>query len=108
MLPAVKPGEWVLCQGVRSLDDIKNGGIYIFVETDSLRLKKARKNPDRESCTLISLNAEYPPDELPYASIREVWEYHSKISFDLDQSPQNGILQEIRDEIAEIRRGLEK
>ncbi|PRP67936.1 LexA family transcriptional regulator [Nonlabens agnitus] len=111
MLPVLQPNEWVMGRAVESLRQANDGKIYVVVTSDTVVVKKLRKD-SQERVMLISLNNEYPIIEQDVAEISELWEVNSKLSFDLDVhegqeamiSLKQG-LDSLRDEIASIKKG---
>ncbi len=103
MYPAFKEGEWVLTKALGNVSEVKSGNIYVIVERESIRLKKIKKIPGDTHFTLLSLNREYPPAEVQTHEVLELWEYHSKISYDLETSTSSEMLQKIYEDIQVLK-----
>lgn len=109
MLPALKPGEWVLGRAVESIEDLKNNKLFVVVLQDSVLVKKIRKHEGQALLSLISLNEEYPPVTVNSFEVREIWEVHSKIAFDLeDRSAPEVTLEQIHKSIASLKEEIEQ
>lgn len=104
MLPLVQPKDWVLGEAVNSIDDVKNGDYCIIVESKSIRLKKVEKQ--EKGIQLISLNPEYPPTQVAYGKILEIWKYHSKISIGTSTIDSVYTLENLYKEVQEIKEKL--
>jgi len=104
MMPAIKPDDWILARAVSNMDELKNGKVYVIVEQESVRVKKVQKNAD--TLTLISINTEYPAVEIALSDVKEVWEFHSKLSTAMDVQPSNVLLKEIKTDLEEIKNRL--
>lgn len=102
MIPLVQPKDWVLAEAINSIDELKNDGIYIIVEADSIRLKKIKQLENEIS--LISLNPDYAPVTIPVENVLEIWKYHSKISIGTPNIPFT--LENIYKEIQAIKESL--
>ena len=101
MIPAIKPDDWILARALTNLNEVRDGKVYVIVERDTIRVKKVQKSNDH--LTLISLNNEYPAVQVPLAEIKEIWEFHSKLSTAMDTQPSNQLLLEIKTDLEEIK-----
>ncbi len=108
MSPIIQPGEWVLARAVDSLQDIRNGQIYVVVESRSIRIKEVHLSDDMKELRLVSYNTDYPPVSIESTDILEVWEYHSKVSIGLPLQESSEVLRDIYTEIARMKDLLEK
>lgn len=107
MLPAVKPGDWILAKAVERISDIKNGQVYVIVEEGSVRLKKL-ENIEKQECVILhSLNKEYGPERISYEGIVELWAFHSRISFDLEEPIDGAMIGEMYHDIKYIKQQLQ-
>lgn len=104
MYPLLHPGEWVLAQGVESIDDINDGALCVVILQDSVLVKKIQKG--NAQSILISQNPEYPPLHISNTEIMEVWKVHSKISSELDTLPQQYSLEQIQESLEELRQEI--
>lgn len=80
MLP-MEPGSVVIASFVERLEDVKDGRTYIVATQEGLVYKRLRHVPDTNALSLISDNEVYPPYQLEYADIREIWQYQAHLSF---------------------------
>lgn len=103
MLPLIAPGEWLITQAVESLNDVINEKIYVVVEQDGIRVKKVIKDDKSQQLILISSNADYPTASIDYTHIQELWEFHSKITRELNESLPSNSLDRLAQDIAEIK-----
>ena len=106
MVPAVQSGDWIIAQAVENLDDVKNSETYIVVDESSVRFKKVRKDIQPGTLSLISLNPDYPIDSISLDQVRELWHFHSKLSFDLETDPLHRKLDQIQEELREVKERL--
>lgn len=106
MLPNFQPEDWVLGKAVSNLDEINDNKVYVVVTSDSVVVKKVRKIPGEARLLLISLNENYPPFELKFNEIRELWQVNSKLTFNLDSISENGILRQLQESMEELKAQL--
>lgn len=83
MVPTILPSEWIITKAVEDLSQIKDNKIYVVVDNDGIRIKQVRNELHMRSLTLISLNEEYGTELLAYDEVKEVWEFHSKLTKEL-------------------------
>lgn len=81
MMPMIQDKSWVICTAVEKLDEIKDNGIYVVVEEESIRLKMLRKDDENNVLNLISLHPDYSPMQVPYENVVEIWRFHSQLNF---------------------------
>ncbi len=104
MLPIIMPGEWIICKALTNINEIKSENIYVVVENQSVRIKKVVPNHNHNSLTLISTNPEYPNNIVPFHEIKEIWEFHSKLTKETEPIiTQNTILNQIKNDINSIK-----
>lgn len=108
MLPVILPDEWIITKAVANITDIKNGNIYVIVQEDSIRIKKVILDLERRQLALISINPDYPTEILDFSDVKEVWEYHSRITQNLADTSDTRKLDEIHKEILEIKAAVVK
>ena len=101
MSPAILDNDWILAKAISNLDEIKDGKIYVIVEEESVRVKKVRKL--ESSIQLISINKDYPSVEVDRSAVREIWEFYSKISKDVDTQANVDLLRDIKSDLEEIK-----
>ena len=102
MLPALQPKEWVIGKAVNSITEIGSNSIYVIVLQDSVVVKKIRRNEDNSILTLISINPEYLPYTIQVHQIQELWEVNSKLTFDIDTSPETAGLKQLQEAMATL------
>jgi transcriptional regulator with XRE-family HTH domain len=98
MMP-MESGTIVICKYVESLRDVKDHKTYVIVsQRDGLVYKRVQHHKDQQSLLLISDNENYPPYDIPYEEIKEIWAYHAHLSFsDIKQSFQSALEEKIAD-----------
>lgn len=101
MSPAISDNDWILAKAISNMDEIKDGNIYVIVEEDSVRVKKVRKL--ESTLQLISINKDYPSVEVERRAVREVWEFYSKISKEVDTQVNADLLRDIKSDLEEIK-----
>ncbi len=73
MIPELYPKDWIICEAVESLDNLKNGEIAVIIEKESVRVKTIQHSEDGHHLLLISANEEYPIAIVPTHEIKEIW-----------------------------------
>ncbi len=109
MMPTIRPSEWVITKALSNIEEVKSGNIYVVVEDDGIRIKKVINNPQNKTLTLVSINPEYPTDTVTYTEVKEIWEYHSKITKEVSLQSPSKKLEAIHEDLRELRseiRGL--
>lgn len=107
MEPNLRAGEWVLGKAVDSIGYISEGKIHVIVTYDSVLVKKLyRMANDASKVRLVSINPEYQPIEVEVASIQELWQINSKLTFSLDPNVENHLLQELKEAMEELKKEL--
>ncbi len=104
MTPLVYPDDWVLTRAVNSMDEVKDGNIYVIIEQNSIRLKQIKKSKDK--LTLISLNPDYAPTTVATSEILEIWEYFACISSGTDRLASMPTLEDIYTELQDIKKKI--
>ncbi|UBM57779.1 LexA family transcriptional regulator [Marinilongibacter aquaticus] len=79
MVPLVYNNDWIFAKALNDYSEVRNEGVYVIIQADSIRLKKLRK-PSEDVLELHSLNPDYPPVQVDRSSVLEVWEYHSRMA----------------------------
>ena len=82
--------------------------MYVVVTADSVLVKKIQKENATTYVNLISLNPEYSPIRLDRSEIRELWQVNSKLSFDLESDLQSISLQNLHQEMKELKEEVRK
>lgn len=108
MMPSIQPEEWIITKAIGDMSDIKNGNIYVVVEDSGIRIKRIIADDDKKRLTLISINPEYPTDQIAYDQVKEIWEFYSKITQQVSLQSTNHKLDEIHQDIKDLRGLLEK
>lgn len=81
MLP-IEPGTIIISKYVESLDDIKDDKTYVVVSNQSgLVYKRVKNLPEQQKLTLHSDNEAYPPYDMSYSEVGELWQYYAHVSF---------------------------
>ncbi|WP_373057149.1 XRE family transcriptional regulator [Zunongwangia sp. H14] len=106
MLPNYRPGEWVMGKAIGGIDELNNNKVYVVVLYDSVLVKKVQKLPDPSKMLLISLNEEYLPIEVKVNQIQELWQVNSKLTFNLDNPSENGLFQQLKQSMEELKKEL--
>ena len=88
MLP-MESGSIVICEYVENLTNIKEMKTYVVVsKREGLVYKRVRINRSGQALALVSDNPVYPPYELPFEEISEIWKYYAHISFSDEPTQQ--------------------
>lgn len=103
MTPVLHSGEWILSKAVEDWDDLGASRMYVVVTVDSILVKKLQKDSRSTFINLISLNPEYAPVRIDKSEIRELWEVNSKLSFELNADSENVTLQNLHQEMRELK-----
>ena len=80
MLP-IEPGSIVIGQYVERLQDVQSGKTYIVVSADGIVYKRLRKSTGENYFIAVSDNSTFPPYEIHFPEIKELWQYHCHIAF---------------------------
>ena len=103
MTPVLQSDEWIVGKAVDDWDNLKSKSMYVVVTADSILVKKVQKDNQTTYVNLISLNPEYAPIRIDRSEIRELWQVNSKLTFDLEVSLQNVSLQNLHQEMRELK-----
>ena len=80
MLP-IADGAWIVCEYVEDWTRLKDGDRYVIVtEQDGVTFKIGYKRHPQQQILLCSANPIYPPFEVDFEQVREVWKYRLCIS----------------------------
>jgi transcriptional regulator with XRE-family HTH domain len=81
MLP-IPDGAWIVCEYLEDWTSLKDGDRYVIVtEQDGVTFKIGYKlHPQEQKILLCSANPIYPPFEVDFEQVREVWKYRLCIS----------------------------
>lgn len=108
MYPALLSGEWVIAQAIHNIADIKNGNIYVIVEEEGIRVKKVIKRAENQELLLQSINPDYPSDVITFDQVKELWEFHSKLTKDLSIETQQKKLDDIHKEVLAVKQLIKR
>ena len=108
MTPVLKSGEWIVGKAVEGWDTVKSNRMYVVVTSDSILVKKIRKNDGATLVNLISLNPEYSPILMEQGEVRELWQVHSKLTFDMETDSTTASLQNLHQEMKELKEEVRK
>lgn len=108
MLPAIKPGDWVIGKAISSLEEIVNERVYVVVLYDSVLVKKIQHHPQKRKVKLISYNEGYLPVDINYSDIQELWLVNSKLTFGIDEPEESSLLKELKESMSELKSQLKK
>jgi transcriptional regulator with XRE-family HTH domain len=89
MLP-MESGSIVIGSYIERLQDIKAGKTYVIATQDGIVYKRLRKSVGENYFIAVSDNSVFPPFELQFEEIREIWQYHCHIAFN-DHVDMNAI-----------------
>ncbi len=104
MLP-VTSGSLIIARYVEQIDYIKNGRTYIVATSNNgLVYKRIQNLPQAQSLLAISDNRVYPPFEIRYEQVMEVWEFHAMIEFNDDQK---FIVDDLSDNLSDMNAKLD-
>ncbi len=105
MLP-IEPGAIVICSFVERLEEVKDGKTYVIATKEGLVYKRIRCQEKGHAFTLVSDNSLYPPYEVSYEDIDEIWQYYAHLSFSDGKDTVEALLDEriedIRKKVYEI------
>lgn len=108
MSPTIRPGEWIITKAVANIDEIKEGNIYVIVDSDGVRIKKLLHQKETESLALVSINKEYTTEIIGYSQIKEIWEFHSKLTKEVYPYSPNKKLEDIHNDIKQMKVQMNK
>lgn len=85
MLP-IEPGTVLICSYIESLDHIKDDKTYVVVsKQEGIVYKRLTNDNKSKKLILTSDNTEYPPYEIAYTEVAEVWEHYAHLCFSDEQ-----------------------
>lgn len=81
MLP-IPDGAWIVCEYLEDWTSLKDGDRYVIVtEQDGVTFKIGyKRHQGQQKILLCSANPIYPPFEVDFEQVREVWKYRLCIS----------------------------
>lgn len=104
MFPNIHSGDWVLGKSVPDISEAPNNRVHIVVLKDSVLVKKLQKlSHKKDSVRLLSLNPDYLPIDVDVSEIKELWLVTSKLSFNLDEPSDHGLLRQLQASMEELK-----
>ncbi len=103
MTPVLQSDEWIVGKAVEAWDTIKNNRMYVVVTAESILVKKIQKDDKSTILNLISINPEYNPILVDRSEVREIWQVHSKLTFDMDTNSNTVSLYNLHQEMKELK-----
>lgn len=103
MLPLL-PGSIVVCGYLEKLSEIKDGRTYVIATPDGIVYKRVFNQQKEHKITAVSDNPSFPPFEINYSDIKEIWQYYAHVSF---SDSKQGIDEWLVSNISEIQRKLD-
>lgn len=108
-MPPHKDSSFIIGRYVEQLGDVRDGKTYILVtRNEGIVYKRLNKN-GKNAMVALSDNPAYKPYEIKYSEILEIWEYACSIAMeeydpdDLNPETIKGMLQDLRNELREIK-----
>ncbi|RZJ35441.1 MAG: LexA family transcriptional regulator [Flavobacterium sp.] len=108
-MPPHKDSSFIIGRYVEQLGDVRDGKTYILVtRNEGIVYKRLNKN-GKNAMVALSDNSAYKPYEIKYSEILEIWEYACSIAMeeydpdDLNPETIKGMLQDLRNELREIK-----
>ena len=81
MQPLIQAGDLLICAHVESLEEVRDGEVYVLVTTEGILVKPCINTVQKRGALIIeSDNPEYRPDVVMATDILEVWKYRAKIT----------------------------
>ncbi|KAA6430473.1 LexA family transcriptional regulator [Dyadobacter flavalbus] len=108
MSPVLHSGEWIVGKAVDDWENLNNKQMYVVVTVDSILVKRVQKENQGTFINLISMNPEYGAIRLDRSEIREIWLVNSKLTFDLEADVQQISLQNLHQEMKELKEEMKK
>ena len=111
-MPPYKDGAFIIGKYLEKATELKKGKSYLFVTRSEGITYKRLVKAQEEAITVVADNPFYEPYNIPLADIFEIWEYacsiatqeFSKDDFQLDNIAIVKMLQELKNEITELRK----
>jgi SOS-response transcriptional repressor LexA len=108
MTPVLQSDEWIVGKAVEGWEHVKSNRMYVVVTADSILVKKIQKDDKTTLVNLISLNPEYSPIPVDRSEVREIWQVHSKLTFDMETDSTSVSLQNLHQEMRELKEEVRK
>lgn len=106
MLPGINPGDMIVGSYVESLNEIRNGSVYIVVTHDGSIVAKRVTALGNDIYELKSDNAVYEPYAVKAEDIAQVWKAESRITKKFEAPAGNERLSSLEQRLIELERKL--
>lgn len=106
MLPGINPGDMIVGSYVESLNEIRNGSVYIVVTHDGSIVAKRVTALGNDLYELKSDNTVYEPYAVKAEDIAQVWKAESRITKKFEAPAGNERLSSLEQRLIELERKL--
>lgn len=106
MLPGINPGDMIVGSYVESLNEIRNGSVYIVVTHDGSIVAKRVSVLGNDIYELKSDNAVYEPYAVKAEDIAQIWKAESRITKKFEAPAGNERLSSLEQRLIELERKL--
>lgn len=106
MLPGINPGDMIVGSYVESLNEIRNGSVYIVVTHDGSIVAKRVTALGNDIYELKSDNAVYEPYAVKAEDIAQIWKAESRITKKFEAPAGNERLSSLEQRLIELERKL--
>lgn len=106
MLPGICPKDMIVASYVESLNDIKNGSVYIVVTHDGSIVAKRVTSLGNDLFELKSDNTVYEPYAVKAEDIGQIWKAESRITREFDKPSGNERMSSLEQRLLDLERKL--
>jgi len=106
MLPGINPGDMIVGSYVESLNEIRNGSVYIVVTHDGSIVAKRVTALGNDIYELKSDNVVYEPYAVKAEDIAQIWKAESRITKKFEAPAGNERLSSLEQRLNELERKL--
>jgi transcriptional regulator with XRE-family HTH domain len=107
MIPGITPGDMIIGSYVESLNEIRNGSVYIVVTHDGSIVAKRVTALGNDLYELKSDNTVYEPYAVKAADIAQVWKAESRITREFEKpSGENVRMSSLEQRLLDLERKL--
>ncbi len=106
MLPGINPGDMIVGSYVESLNEIRNGSVYIVVTHDGSIVAKRVTALGNDIFELKSDNVVYEPYAVKAEDIAQIWKAESRITKKFEAPAGNERLSSLEQRLIELERKL--
>jgi transcriptional regulator with XRE-family HTH domain len=106
MLPGINPGDMIVGSYIESLNEIRNGAVYIVVTHDGSIVAKRVSSLGNDLYELKSDNTVYEPYAVKAEDIAQVWKAESRITKKFEAPAGNERLSSLEQRLIELERKL--